>query len=357
MLNRTEECAFSHVFGLFFCSVCCCWRFFVSLADHHQYPSEHIYTIYFSYCLLRWTLLFEYIEHECAKKIMQCNVSLLPSNVEKRQKKPHNIRRTNCRRFSIQLLRLAPRTTIYLFSGYTAQSPKAATYVFFCFAVFLFISQFDLIWLGVCFFSLVSMRIIRKSRQNCCQFNGISNSVKLKRKKMIWKSLTRKRADVAFMRYHRIYNHTISARLAKNIHQNPLNWLKLISLINSYASNELNCMRFRWTNLPFVWQYCEVAQKTRIALLIGQFAICWLFVYRSLCANWKWGKKSEKSCSIEIKYRNIAADMNKSDMFLLLLAICTIRKHFYAQQKGDDDDIATNIFAQKLTLFSSLTYC
>lgn len=165
-----------------------------------------IFMLYFSYCLLRWTLLFEYIEHECGRKNMQCNVSLLAE-------KTHNIRRTNCRRFSIQLLRLAPRTTIYLFSGYTQHSveqPKGCNICFLLFCCVLFISEFDLIWLGLVYkpccvfflgwFACLQAGISRRSRQNCCQFNGISNSVKLKRK----------RANVAFILYHHHITTTIT---------------------------------------------------------------------------------------------------------------------------------------------------
>lgn len=85
-------------------------------------------SIYISYCL-RSTLLFECVERVNDKKKYGLQCFTFSNRIQK-----INILRTNCKRFSIQLLRLAPRTTIYLFWIHTLPNGSNICFIlFYCF--------------------------------------------------------------------------------------------------------------------------------------------------------------------------------------------------------------------------------
>lgn len=140
VLNRTMECAFSHVLGCFSGSFIVVDVFFGLIGRSSSIPLRAYLYFILAIVFFGGPFYLNTLSMNVEKKYaVQCFT--FGNATQNGEEKTHNIRRTNCRRFSIQLLRLAPRTTIYLFSGYaqhsTAQnSPKAATYVFFCFAVF-----------------------------------------------------------------------------------------------------------------------------------------------------------------------------------------------------------------------------
>lgn len=137
--------SFIHGFSLslfwFDCCCCCCSVFFFScLFGRSSIPLRAyilaivFYRPFYLNALREWMI----------KKNMDCNVSLLATEYKK-----INILRTNCKRFSIQLLRLAPRTTIYLFWIHTLPNGSNICFIlFYCFFLPLWF-WFDFVWFGL----------------------------------------------------------------------------------------------------------------------------------------------------------------------------------------------------------------